>query len=59
MPRVISHTARLAPREFYSVARSDFRDGLRRCAIHGGKEGNQRLIIADCPNLECARWETR
>jgi hypothetical protein len=36
VPRVNSHTARLAPREFYSVTRSNFRDGLRRCAIHGG-----------------------
>jgi hypothetical protein len=37
VPRVNSHTARLAPREFYSVARSNLRDGLRRCAIHGGR----------------------
>lgn len=33
MPRVSSHTARFTPREFYSVTRSTFRDGLRRCAI--------------------------
>ena len=36
MPRVSSHTARFTPREFYSVTRSTFRDGLRRCAIDGG-----------------------
>ena len=36
VPKVNAHTARLAPREFYSVARWNFRDGLRRCAIHGG-----------------------
>jgi hypothetical protein len=33
VPRVSSHTARFTPREFYSVTRSTFRDGLRRCAI--------------------------
>jgi len=33
VPKMNSHTARLALREFYSVARSNFRDGLRRCAI--------------------------
>lgn len=35
MPSVNSHAARLAPREFYSLARSNLRDGLRRCAIQG------------------------
>jgi hypothetical protein len=32
LPSVNSHTARLARREIYSVTRSNYRDGLRRCA---------------------------
>ena len=35
VPRVNSHTARLAPREFYSVTRSNFRDRLARSLSHG------------------------
>ena len=36
MPGVTSHTARLAPREFYSVKRSNSRDG--------GNVDGQRLL---------------
>src|ERR1700733_11176694 len=36
VPSVNSQPARLAPREFYSVAPSNLRDGLGRRAIHGG-----------------------
>jgi hypothetical protein len=55
VPRVSSHTARFTPREFYSVTRSTFRDGLRRCAIDGG---SGRLEDLGGTSFEPGRSET-